>query len=187
MPEATEPRCAPLVWGRGATVLDVFIEPTCPFSATAFGKFPGLIETVGEDRLTLRINLHSQPWHLFSGVFVRATLAASTIAGGRDAAARVLREVYARRDELEPAGHAKGPALDRSPREVLARVEEITGLALAAAFEQDVVTKAMTRHARFSRQNGIHVSPTFMVDGLVNDRMGSRDEIGKWVAELGLA
>ena len=46
-------------------------------------------------------------------------------------------------------------------------------------------TRAST--ARFSRQNGIHVSPTFMVDGLVNERMGSRDEIGKWVAEIGLA
>lgn len=182
-----QPRCAPLVWGRGATVLDAFLEPTCPFSAIAFGKFPALLAAVGEDRLTLRVNLHSQPWHLFSGVFVRTILAASTLPDGRDAAARVMREVYARRDEFEPAAHSKGPALDRALRQVIARVEEITGLALAAAFEQDAVTTAMKRHARFSRQNGIHVSPTFMVDGLVNDRMGSRDELATWIAEIGLA
>ena len=36
-------------------------------------------------------------------------------------------------------------------------------------------------------RHGILSMPTFMVDGLVNDRMGSRDEIGTWVAEIGLA
>lgn len=182
-----EPRCAPLVWGKGPTVVDAFLEPTCPFSAIAFGKFPELIETVGEERLTLRINLHSQPWHLFSGVFVRVVLAASATPLGREAAEAVLRAIYARREVLEPTDHAKGPALDVSPRRLLERLEGAVAIPLAEAFELDIVTTAMKRHARFSRQNGIHVSPTFMVDGLVNDRMGSRDAVGKWIAEIGLA
>ena len=51
MGETDEPRCAPMVWGRGPTVLDVFLEPTCPFCAVAFPKLPVLLEAAGEERL----------------------------------------------------------------------------------------------------------------------------------------
>ena len=186
MTETGEVRCAPLVWGSGACVVDVFLEPTCPFSKLAFGKLPRFLEAAGEDRLTLRVTLHSQPWHLFSGVLTRSVLAASSTEGGRDAAAKVLAAIFAHRDEIEPVEHVRGAALDVAPSALVQRLEAITGLALAEAFERDVVTNAMKRHARFSRQNGIHVSPTFMVDGLVNDRMGSRDEVSKWLTEIGL-
>jgi hypothetical protein len=33
-------------------------------------------------------------------------------------------------------------------------------------------------------QNGIHVSPTFMVDGLVQPDMSSGDPVADWVARL---
>ena len=33
----------PLVWGRGPRILEMFLEPTCPFSAKAFGKIDDLI------------------------------------------------------------------------------------------------------------------------------------------------
>jgi hypothetical protein len=46
-------RADPLVWGHGPTVLEVFLEPTCPFSVKAFGKLDGLLDQVGEDRLTV--------------------------------------------------------------------------------------------------------------------------------------
>ena len=32
-------------------------------------------------------------------------------------------------------------------------------------------------HCRYARQNGIHVSPTFMVDGMVRPDMGSGDAV----------
>jgi hypothetical protein len=34
------------------------------------------------------------------------------------------------------------------------------------------------------RQNGIHVSPTFMIDGLVQTDMSSGDSVADWVASL---
>jgi len=37
---------------------------------------------------------------------------------------------------------------------------------------------------RYARQNGIHVSPTFMVDGLVQPDMSSGDPVADWVARL---
>jgi len=69
----------PLVWGHGKNVFEVFLEPTCPFSVRAFNKFDALLAEVGEDKVTLKIHLQSQPWHLYSGVIVRYILAASTL------------------------------------------------------------------------------------------------------------
>jgi hypothetical protein len=39
-------------------------------------------------------------------------------------------------------------------------------------------------HCRYARQNGIHVSPTFMIDGLVQADISSGDPVAGWVARL---
>ena len=36
-------RADPLVWGHGPRAFEVFLEPTCPFSARAFGKLDALL------------------------------------------------------------------------------------------------------------------------------------------------
>ena len=179
-------RCAELAWGHGPRVLDAFLEPTCPHSARAFGKLMPLLERAGADRLTLRINIHSQPWHLFSGVISRAILAASATEGGKAAAFAVMERVYAEPDGFEPAEHCRGPKLDVSLSQTLRRIEALCGIELSEAFALEAVTTAIKRHARFSRQNGVHVSPTFMVDGLIVAAMGSRDDIATWLEHIGL-
>jgi len=68
----TTPSIAPLAWGHGPKILEVFLEPTCPFSAKAFAKFDELLQRAGAERLTLKVRLHSQPWHLLSPVVSRA-------------------------------------------------------------------------------------------------------------------
>ena len=42
----------------------------------------------------------------------------------------------------------------------------------------------MKWHCKYARQNGIHVSPTFMIDGLIQPDMGSGDPVSAWVAKL---
>ena len=66
MPESTW-RADPLTWGRGPRVFEAFLEPTCPYSVRALGKFDALLAEAGEDRITLKIRLHSQPWHMVLG------------------------------------------------------------------------------------------------------------------------
>jgi hypothetical protein len=39
-------------------------------------------------------------------------------------------------------------------------------------------------HCRYARQNGIHVSPTFMIDGLVQSDMSSGDAVSVWAQRL---
>ncbi len=56
-----------LEWGHGPRTFEVFLEPTSPFSVKAFNKLNAFLEQVGEDKVTVKIRLQSQPWHLFSG------------------------------------------------------------------------------------------------------------------------
>jgi len=102
-------KAAELEWGRGARVFEVFLEPTCPYSNKAFGKIKEVLSTVGEDKVTVKVRLQSQPWHLYSGVIVRAILAASTLDNGREAAWRVMEAVAAHREEFEFDKHCTGP------------------------------------------------------------------------------
>jgi hypothetical protein len=183
MAEATW-RADPLVWGHGPTVFEVFLEPTCPYSVRTFNKLDAFLAEAGEDRVTLKLRLHSQPWHLFSGVVVRCVLAASTLPQGKAAAKAVLAAVAAHREEFEFEHHATGPNRDATPNDIIRRVEGYSGLALMDAFGISDLDKATRRETRYARQNGIHVSPSFMIDGIVQPEMSSGDAVADWVRRL---
>jgi protein-disulfide isomerase len=174
----------PLVWGHGPNVFEVFLEPTCPFSAKALGKLDDLLAQAGEDRITIKIRLQSQPWHMYSGVIVRCILAASTLPAGKTAAKAVMSAVAAHREEFEFTRHCSGPNMDATPNDIIARIEGYSGVKLAQAFAIPDLDREIKRHSRYARQNGIHVSPTFMVDGLVQADMSSGDAVADWVSRL---
>jgi len=177
-------RAEPLVWGAGPRVFELFLEPTCPFSVKAFGKLDETLALAGEDRITIKIRLQSQPWHMFSGVVVRCVLAASTLPEGKAAAKAALAAVAAHREEFEFTRHCSGPNMDATPNDIVARLEAYSGLKLAAAFANPELDRDVKWHCKYARQNGIHVSPTFMIDGLVQSDMSSGDAVVDWVARL---
>ncbi|WP_286791391.1 DsbA family protein [Leclercia sp. UBA1284] len=174
----------PLEWGHGPRIFEVFLEPTCPFSVKAFNKLNALLEQAGEDKITVKIHLQSQPWHLFSGVIVRCILAASTLPEGKAAAHKVMQAVADRREEFEFTDHCSGPNMQATPEEIIARIERYSGVQLADAFARPELQTEIKWHCKYARQNGIHVSPTFMVDGLVQPDLGSGDEVAVWVKRL---
>jgi len=174
----------PLEWGHGPRIFEVFLEPTCPFSVKAFNKLNALLEQAGEDKITVKIRLQSQPWHLFSGVIVRCILAASTLPEGKATAHKVMQAVADRREEFEFTDHCSGPNMQATPEEIIARIERYSGVQLADAFARPELQTEIKWHCKYARQNGIHVSPTFMVDGLVQPDLGSGDEVAVWVKRL---
>ncbi|WP_286932189.1 DsbA family protein [Leclercia sp. UBA5958] len=174
----------PLEWGHGPRIFEVFLEPTCPFSVKAFNKLNALLEQAGEDKITVKIRLQSQPWHLFSGVIVRCILAASTLPEGKAAAHKVMQAVADRREEFEFTDHCSGPNMQATPEEIIARIERYSGVQLADAFARPELQTEIKWHCKYARQNGTHVSPTFMVDGLVQPDLGSGDEVAVWVKRL---
>lgn len=108
-----------LSWGHGPRMLEVFLEPTCPFSVKAFEKIDHLLSVAGEDELTVIIRLHSQPWHMLSGVIVRCILAAARLPGGKHNAKAVMHCVGEHRDMFEFENHAGGPNLDSTPNDII--------------------------------------------------------------------
>jgi len=174
----------PLTWGHGPRLFEVFLEPTCPYSVKAFGKLDETLALAGADRITIKIRLQSQPWHMFSGVIVRCIVAASTLPGGKAAAKAVLAAVAAHREEFEFTRHCGGANLDATPNDIIARIEAYSGLRLAEAFAIPDLDREIKFHSKYARQNGIHVSPTFMVDGLVQADLSSGDAVSGWVSRL---
>jgi hypothetical protein len=55
---------------------------------------------------------------------------------------------------------------------------------LAEAFATPDLDREIKWHCRYARQNGIHVSPTFMIDGLVETGMSSGDAVADWASRL---
>jgi protein-disulfide isomerase len=174
-----------LVWGHGPRIFEAFLEPTCPYSARVFGKLDQLLADAGEDRITVKLRLHSQPWHMYSPVVTRCVIAASTLPDGKEAARAVLAAVYAHREDFEFDRHATGPNRDATPNDLIRRIEGLTGLELMAAFDRPDLDKVTRWHTRYARQNGIHVSPSFMIDGIVQADMSSGDAVADWVKRLG--
>jgi protein-disulfide isomerase len=174
----------PLTWGHGPHVFEMFLEPTCPYSVKAFGKLDETLALAGEDRVTIKIRLQSQPWHMYSGVIVRCILAASTLPAGKAAAKAVMAAVAAHREEFEFAHHCGGANMDASPNDIIARIEGYSGVKVADAFAIPNLDREVKWHCKYARQNGIHVSPTFMVDGLVRADISSGDAVSAWVSHL---
>ena len=177
-------RAEPLTWGRGPRQFEMFLEPTCPYSAGAFTKLDETLAVAGSDNITIKIWLHSQPWHMYSGVIVRCVLAASTLATGKEAAKAALAAVAAHREEFEFTTHCAGPNMDAAPKQIITRLENYCGLQLADAFAIPNLDREIKWHTKYARQNGIHVSPTFMIDGLVQTDLSSGDKVSDWVARI---
>jgi hypothetical protein len=142
------------------------------------------VSTAGEDRITVKLRLQSQPWHMYSGVIVRCILAASTLESGKAAAKSVMAAVAAHREEFEFDRHCSGPNLDATPNDVIRRIERYSGVKLAEAFAIPDLDRKVKWQSRYARQNGIQVSTTFMIDGLVQADMSSGDPVADWVARL---
>lgn len=181
---ATTWQAAPLHWGTGATTFEMFIEPTCPFSAKALHKLEPLLETLGPTRVCIKLRLQSQPWHLHSGVVTRCVLAASTLDQGRGKAWRVLQAVAAQREQFVCENHCTGANRSASPDDIIARIEHYSGLELASAFAIIDLDSEIKWHCKYARQNGIHASPTFMLNGVVQPAMGSSDAVDSWAEAI---
>lgn len=181
---ATPWHADPLTFGGGPRLFEIFLEPTCPFSCRAYGKVDALLEAAGADRITVKLRFVSQPWHMLSGLLVRCILAASMLPGGKENARKVMDAIAAHREEFEFDHHFGGPNLDATPRQIIDRLVAYSGVALWDAYEARELEKEIKWHAKYSRQNGIHVSPTFMVDGLVQADLGSGDDVAKWAERL---
>ena len=95
-----------------------------------------------------------------------------------------MRAVFANRDKFELEDHRTGPDLETPPNALIRRIEEKSGVAIADAFQISGLERVIKRHTRYARQNGIHESPEFIVDGLVDRSMNSGQSVDEWIERI---
>ena len=110
------------------------------------------------------------------------SLAASTLESGKVAAKSVMAAVAAHREEFEFDRHCRGPNLDATPNDTIKRIERYSGVKLTDAFAIPDLDREVKWHCKYARQKGIHVSPTFMIDGLAQADVSSGDPVADWVS-----
>ena len=57
---------------------------------------------------------------------------------------------------------------------------------MAEAFAIPDLDREIRWHTRYARQNGAHVTPTFMIDGVIRPELSSGDPVQKWLDALAL-
>ncbi len=176
----------PLSWGEGPRVFEAFLDPVCPFAAKTFPKLFDLVDRVGPDRMTLKLRLQPQPWHIFAGFFTRAIFAAATLPEGREAARLLMETLIARRETFVIEKNCGGPNFDITLNQLIDKLESESGLALREPFMFAELDREVKWHVRYARQNGIHVTPSFMIDGLVRPEFSSSDTAETWAGALGV-
>ena len=71
-----------------------------------------------------------------------------------------------------------------TPNEIIKRISNLSACDVSNAFQNKNLQNQIKWHAKYARQNGIHVSPTFMLNGVVAPNMSSGDSVKKWVSEI---
>ena len=94
--------------------------------------------------------------------------------------------VFDHREEFEFENHCSGPNMDRTPAQIIAHISDLIGTDLSEAFKLKSVDQALRWHTKYTRQTGVHVSPTFAINRLINNNMGSGQTIEEWSKELGV-
>ncbi len=123
----------------------------------------------------VRVVIQVQPWHPQATHMSLVVLATHMIEPARTF--DVMRALYEhQQDYSDQACH------DLTPRQLQ---EKLIGLAASAGVNEaglrnllspdmrERVVAELKRHVKYGRQNGIHVSPTVMVNGLVNNDVSS--------------
>ncbi|QFU08449.1 hypothetical protein PARPLA_03050 [Rhodobacteraceae bacterium THAF1] len=168
--------------GQGDTLVEWFLEPTCPFSSKAFGKLDSLLDR-SDGALTVRLWLHSQPWHLNSPLVTRCIIAAWA-EHGAEAAWDTLGAVFAHRESYAFTDHAGGPNRAATPNDIIERIESHSRLSLAVAFDWPELADTVKAHTKYARQNGIHSSPSVLVNGFLREDIESGDSVDDWLTRI---
>ena len=115
-------RADPLVWGHGPEVFEMFLEPTCPFSAKAFGKLDQLFAQAGEDRVTDQDPTSVATLAFVLGHYRAMHFGCLNSEDGKNVAKVVMSAVATHREEFEFDHHCGGPNLNATPNDIITRL-----------------------------------------------------------------
>ncbi|WVR04295.1 hypothetical protein IAU60_001295 [Kwoniella sp. DSM 27419] len=193
---ALQPSQAFLRQGKGSHSLEVYVDILCPFSKKIIqainsdvlplirpgGKYAGQLELI--------VRLYPQPFHYFAMFPTEALVVFGQL--HPDLFWDYLLAVYSVREE-----YLNKPAVDMTPSTARDKLVHLaldllekkgkTSGPLSKAFgefrgrlDQDDVSAAIKYNIKVGRQNGVHVTPTVLLNGLKEDSVSSSWGKSEW-------
>ncbi|KAK4521951.1 uncharacterized protein ATC70_004490 [Mucor velutinosus] len=172
--------------------LEFYLDYVCPFSAKIYKKLREevwpFVESTYPDKFQFIFRQQVQPWHASSTIVHEAAIAVEKIDNKKffefsDALFANQKEYF---DE------ALENKTRRETAESLAKLAEQVGVPSAKVLELisngtgepknhgNQVSNDLKLCIKIGRQNGIHVSPTVLVDGIKDDSVSSGWELNQW-------
>ena len=75
--------------------------------------------------------------------------------------------------------------MNAAPNDIIVRIEGCSGVNLAAAFAIPDLDREIKWHCKYARHERYPcVSPTFMIDGMVQADISSGDAVADWASRL---
>jgi len=195
---ALQPSLRPLVIAgtyESPHTIDVFWDYVCPFSAKMAQNITPVLALFRKGgqyygKVKVIVRLQVQPWHGSSTFTHEAALAVARVAPDKFWAFTLA--LFERQTEFFDI-----PSSTLSPVQIRAKLAEVAETVIGedkekiAAFKDLLVLKSTPNGGvavtdelkytiKFSRQNGIHVSPTVLWDGLVANEVSSSWEEKDW-------
>ncbi|CAG8743246.1 22447_t:CDS:2 [Dentiscutata erythropus] len=195
---ALAPQFAGHRWGvcTAPHVLEIYLDYVCPFSAKIFLRlrndvFP-FIEKEYPEKIQFLFRQQVQPWHPSSSVVHEAALAVERIDKTKflDFSAKlfeVQREYFD--ESVQTLTRAQvNNSLAKYVNLLGIQSDQFTSLINIPATSNfsearnsgNNVTNDLKWHIKLGRQNGIHVSPTVLFDGIIDDSVSSGWTFEQW-------
>lgn len=150
----------------------------CPHSKRAYPLIRNLVEHY-DGKVQARINVWCQPFHHQEVLLAKGVIAAGLI--NRSAGWRMLEQIYEHQDQFSDER-----VFNRSAAEIYNRLAELVerhGVEKRRFLEMvhsDEVMWRLKFMTHYGRQNGIHFSPSFMLQGLHIHEAESTWSMDKW-------
>jgi len=175
--------------------LDIFIDYVCPYSAKIARKIDALLKPLFDKggqyygKVKVIVRLQVQPWHASSTLTHEAALAVVR-------ASPVHFWPYSLKLFEEQEKFYDIPSSTLTPLQIREKLAEIASSVIGDKVKVEefkellklkgspnggvAITDDLKYNIKFSRQNGIHVSPTVLWDGLVAGEIGSAWDEKEW-------
>lgn len=178
--------------------LEFYIDPVCPFSKRLFTSFyNNVLPQLGAGKykeVNAIIRPQIQPWHPSSTLTVESLLAVSVLANKSDTVFEYLKSLFDASDKYYDSHTISEPR-----QQTYERLAKLAGKLVdskdfanlvaidAAGSEQEEgknagnkVTVLVKWITKLGRQNGIHVTPTVLLNGLVDNEVSSSWQAKEW-------
>lgn len=162
--------------GKGI-VIELIMDFLCPFSKKAFKTLTQL----DESKIELRIIPYLQPWHPQAYYVLSSAIAVQQIAGSSDTFWKFAHLLFAHIDDFSDE-----KVFQKTPKEIYEQLEK---LAEEVGIQKNEFEKRVNSEQtvldikilqKYGRQNSVHVTPTFLVNGLMTDEVSSSSTVDQW-------